>query len=150
LRKDSYIKRDYMSSLNQKISSRIRDIIKKYLNDLLSAFEKDIMALVLFGSWARGDARSDSDIDILCISSEKMLMDIFLKTSEFNADLMLKDINNRINLHFVPIEKLDFSKDNEYVLLFYASKEGMPLYGTSFWNKVKSWVLKTSYLVGYT
>jgi len=139
-----------MLPVSQKLPARIKGILEKYLDLVLSNFEKDIKVLVLFGSWARGDARPDSDIDILCISSKEKLKEIFHKTSEFNYNLMIKNVDNRINLHFVPLEILDFNKDNEYVLLFYATKEGFAIYGHAFWKKVKEWVLKTSYLVGYT
>lgn len=138
-----------MSAEVKVLPQKIDKIIKMYTSILLKHFREEIKALVLIGSWARGDARDDSDIDILCICSRKLMDKILTETSGFNADLFMDGIENSINIHFVFTELLDFSKDNEYLLLYYASREGIPLHGKSFWEKVKNWVLKTSILVGY-
>jgi uncharacterized protein len=41
----------------------------------VSLFQDDLISLVLFGSQARGDATSDSDIDILVVLKEKQQRD---------------------------------------------------------------------------
>jgi len=39
-----------------------------FLGRLQARWEKQLVSVVLFGSWARGDARAESDIDLLVIS----------------------------------------------------------------------------------
>src|SRR6266852_4369521 len=39
-----------------------------FLRLLLSRWEEQLVSVVLFGSWARGSARAESDIDLLVIS----------------------------------------------------------------------------------
>lgn len=138
-----------MSTKKKTLPQRISKIIKMYKSMILKEFGNDIKGLILIGSWARGDSYDNSDIDILCICGSKMMEKILIKTSEFNTDLYMEGIENTINLHFMFVDLLDFSRDNEYLLLYYASHEGMPLHGKEFWEKVKKWVLKTSILVGY-
>lgn len=59
--------------------SNIPKIIRKFKKELVRIYGDQIHSILLYGSRARGDERSDSDIDIL----------IVLK-SEFNYSEMLK------------------------------------------------------------
>lgn len=71
----------------------VRDII---LNDV-----PDVAQIILFGSYARGDARRDSDIDFLILTNREYERKEKLKTladlrwdiaqAGYNADVLLKD-----------------------------------------------------------
>jgi len=54
--------------------------------------EKQILAIGLCGSWARGSAKPDSDIDIIAITEDKM----YFKNSEWLDDLEFDKISERI------------------------------------------------------
>lgn len=54
-----------------KLSKRETQAVKKFLSNLRKAYGKQIHKAILFGSKARGDATSDSDIDILLLVADE-------------------------------------------------------------------------------
>jgi predicted nucleotidyltransferase len=44
--------------------------IEEFKAEFLERYKKGAISIILFGSFARGDAKSDSDIDLLTISKE--------------------------------------------------------------------------------
>ncbi|KAF5427026.1 type I restriction enzyme, S subunit [Candidatus Methanophagaceae archaeon] len=50
---------------------RIRDILKEFREELENLYENKLKSIILYGSWARGDATGDSDIDMLLFLKEK-------------------------------------------------------------------------------
>jgi predicted nucleotidyltransferase len=42
-------------------------ILKKSSEELANVFKDEFIGLILFGSWARGEAKADSDIDLLIV-----------------------------------------------------------------------------------
>lgn len=47
--------------------AEILNVLNLYVDGLKDIYDDDLLQISLFGSWARGDFRSDSDIDILII-----------------------------------------------------------------------------------
>lgn len=90
------INKDIMSSIN-----RFVEEIKKQYN---------VVAIILFGSYAKGTEHEDSDIDIAVISDD--FEDIY----DCMADLMgmTWDIDARIEPH--PIKKKDFDEVSDYFI----------------------------------
>jgi predicted nucleotidyltransferase len=43
----------------------LKDILDPLRKNLRERFQDDLKALILYGSWARGTAREDSDVDLL-------------------------------------------------------------------------------------
>ncbi|MEW6011760.1 MAG: nucleotidyltransferase domain-containing protein [Euryarchaeota archaeon] len=50
-----------------KIQGKYREAVHEFVNRALQKYGADIDSIILFGSVARGEAREDSDIDILVI-----------------------------------------------------------------------------------
>jgi predicted nucleotidyltransferase len=49
------------------IPPKIEQQLKRFLEVLQSRWGQDLVSVVLFGSWARGDPKEESDIDLLLI-----------------------------------------------------------------------------------
>jgi predicted nucleotidyltransferase len=49
---------------------KIREILRQLREGLAELYGERLRAMVLFGSWARGDAEEDSDIDVLVVLDE--------------------------------------------------------------------------------
>ena len=67
----------------------MKKIINEFVERSVKSYRKEIVRIILFGSFARGDQRKDSDIDILVVvdgDRYKMLREL----SGIAFDLMLK------------------------------------------------------------
>ena len=72
--------------------------LKRYLFvDKLVEIFNNPEAIVLFGSFAKGEDIEESDIDILVISSQKNNENL-----EDFANLFKKELNRKINIHILP------------------------------------------------
>jgi predicted nucleotidyltransferase len=54
-------------------------ILKKSSEELANVFKDEFIGLILFGSWARGEAEADSDIDLLIVFKSLKGFDIRAK-----------------------------------------------------------------------
>jgi predicted nucleotidyltransferase len=50
----------------------MEDILKTFTSYIKTAYESDLKKIILFGSQARGEATSDSDVDILIVTDKKL------------------------------------------------------------------------------
>ena len=88
------------------INKDILKSINKYVEEIKKHY--NIVAIILFGSYAKGTEHKDSDIDIAIVSED--FDDIY----DSMADLMgmTWDIDARIEPH--PIKKKDFDEVSNY------------------------------------
>jgi predicted nucleotidyltransferase len=49
------------------INSKIRKLLEAITEKLRKSFQENFKCLILYGSWAKGIARKDSDIDLLVV-----------------------------------------------------------------------------------
>ena len=47
--------------------SRVEKVVREYREGLEKLFEDQLVGVILYGSFARGEGRDDSDIDVLCV-----------------------------------------------------------------------------------
>ena len=72
--------------------SNIRPILKKLKKGLLEIYGDQVDRILLYGSRARGDARPDSDIDILVVLKDDFNYSKILElSSDFAASLSLEN-----------------------------------------------------------
>lgn len=90
------------------IKTDILNSINKYLNKINKFY--NVEAVILFGSYASGNEREDSDIDLAII------LDDFIDLFDTMADLMgyTWGTDTRIEPH--PIRKKDFDSETSYFI----------------------------------
>ncbi len=73
--------------------SQLSEIIKEMVKYYREVYGKDIIDIVLFGSYARGDYNEGSDIDIVAVveGSRKDLQEKLKKVWEASAELSLEN-----------------------------------------------------------
>jgi len=101
--------------------------IKKILNEFREEIEKlysnRLKSIILYGSWARGDATEESDIDVLIVLEGKVI-------PGKEIDRMI-DVITEINLKYgvlisvYPVSEEDYSTINS-PLLINVRREGVP------------------------
>ena len=92
---------------NKRIGNEIEKIVENYINVLKEKY--NISEVYVFGSYAKGNEREDSDIDIAIVSND------FIDRMDAMLDLlMLKtDIDLRIEPH--PFNQEEFEDGNPFV-----------------------------------
>jgi len=93
--------------ISQKITKEIEDVLRA----LKAEFENNFLALILYGSWAKGKAREDSDIDLLAIF-KRVDKDVTKAVNEIFSDIEVRH-ERSITVYFEY-----FSPDENYPLWF--------------------------------
>jgi predicted nucleotidyltransferase len=102
---------------------KIKRILKEFKNEIEKLYGKKLKNIILYGSWARGDATEESDIDLLIVLEETII-------PGKEIDRMI-DIITEINLKYgvllsvYPVSQEDYSKLNS-PLLINVRREGIP------------------------
>lgn len=86
------------------ISKEIIEIVNKYIEIVSKNY--NVIAIILFGSYAKGTQREDSDIDIAIITDD-------IKTDKFDEEVKLMQLRNDIDYRIEPhiISVADFEND---------------------------------------
>lgn len=83
----------------KEINKEIADIVDKYIAIVKENY--DVVAIILFGSYAKGTEHEDSDIDIAIVTND-------IKTDKFdeevNLTLLRRKIDLRIEPHIIKVE----------------------------------------------
>lgn len=107
----------------------IRNLIESYVTGLKNIYGTHLRQVILYGSYARGDFREDSDIDIMILLD---MSDEELKVYRHQLSEFTFDFNMEHDLDIKPYAKSE-AHFNKWVLNypFYSNvrKEGVNLYG---------------------
>ena len=103
------------------VDQEIRAIIKNFINDLIVKGIR-VEKAVLYGSYATGKVRSDSDIDIAIISPD-------FGQDRFNEGKLLMQIAWRIDprIEPIPISSESYKKDTWLPLIYEIRKRGIEI-----------------------
>lgn len=109
----------------------MQNLIQQYISEIKKIYGSHLQKVILYGSYARGDFRQDSDIDIMILLD---ISDLELKAYSQELSYMTYDFNLDNGLDIKPIAKSEahFRKWVENYP-FYANihKEGVVLYGAA-------------------
>jgi predicted nucleotidyltransferase len=73
------------------MGQNIQDILDEYRKGLTDVLGQRLARVVLYGSYARGDAQEGADIDVLCVITDTFdYGDLIDMTSEVTARVSLK------------------------------------------------------------
>lgn len=109
----------------------IHELLGQYVKEVGKIYGEHLKSVILYGSYARGDFRPDSDIDIMILVD---LTDMEIKDYRHQLSGLTYDFNEKNDTDIKPIAKSDthFQKWLP-VYPFYANvqREGVLLYGTA-------------------
>ena len=113
------------------MSQKMENLLKQYIAEIKNIYDLHLQAVILYGSYARGDFRPDSDIDIMILLD---ITDLDLKEYGTKLSYMTFDFNLDHDLDIKPIAKNEehFKKwlDN-YPFYANVNREGVVLYGAA-------------------
>jgi len=129
--------------VGQKISQVYREAAKEFANRVNLALYNQIDSIVLYGLVARGEARRDSDIDILIVSLEP-------RETDNKIEKICSDFTYECDFSFF-ISLVHFSRSEFYKLIELRSplindvlREGVILYDNDTFSRVHQQLLAVS------
>ena len=109
----------------------MQNLIEQYVSEVKKIYGSHLKQIILYGSYARGDFKTDSDIDIMILLD---ISDLEIKNYRHQLSEMTYDFNMDNDLDIKPIAKNE-AHFNKWVVNypFYAnvSREGVKLYGAA-------------------
>ena len=109
----------------------MESVLERYVSEIQKIYGPHLRKVILYGSYARGDFRPDSDVDIMILLD---LSDLDLKAYSRKLSYMTYDFNLDNDLDIKPIAKSEehFKKwIVNYPFYENVQKEGVVLYGAS-------------------
>ena len=113
------------------MSQAMQHLIEQYISEVKKIYGSYLQKVILYGSYARGDFKTDSDIDLMILLD---LPDSDLKAYSRKLSYMTYDFNLDNDLDIKPIakNKAHFTKwSTNYPFYANIHKEGVILYGTA-------------------
>lgn len=107
-------------TIPQKIAKELEDIVQS----LEAEFKGNLLTLILYGSWAKGKAREDSDIDLLAIF-EAIDKKLAGKINKISSDI---ETRHQRDITLLPVKADDFRKE-KFPLFTAAKREGIIIFG---------------------
>lgn len=101
----------------------LKKILDEFKIEIKKIYGTKLKNVILYGSWARGEATDDSDIDLLVILKGKVIPG---KEIDRMIDIITElNLKHSVLLSIYPVSEKDFSSVNSPLLLN-VRREGVP------------------------
>lgn len=102
---------------------KIKEILKEFRTEIEKLYGKRLRDVILYGSWARGEATEESDIDLVIVLQGKVIPG---KEIDRMIDIITEiNLKHSVLISIYPVSEEDYSTINS-PLLINVRKEGMP------------------------
>ena len=109
----------------------MQNLMERYISEIKKIYGLHLREIILYGSYARGDFKKDSDVDIMILLN---ISELELKAYSQQLSYMTYDFNLDNEVDIKPIAKSEahFRKWSEnYPLYANIQREGVILYGAA-------------------
>lgn len=110
------------------MSQSMMSLIEKYVSNIHEIYGTHLRQVILYGSYARGDYKSDSDVDIMILVD---LPDMDIKSYRHQLSDMTFDFNMDHDMDIKPIAKSEehyYKWVENYPFYTNVNREGVTLY----------------------
>jgi predicted nucleotidyltransferase len=123
-----------LTSSSRKIDQIRERSLEAFVEKLEKSEEDNLLRIVLFGSVARGDRRTDSDIDVFVLVKEGKRVELRDRILDISIDIDLNEGECRTHLSpFVnTLEEYESGIKIGVPVLNYIKEEGVVLYGFEY------------------
>jgi len=110
------------NSTSKRIPGRVQPVISEVRRELLSIYRDRLKKLILYGSFARGDYKKDSDIDIILLLDR--LTDIHDERARFSSVIGELSLKYDTVISVIPFDYSEF-RSKKTPLILNVNKEGI-------------------------
>ena len=109
--------------MSKKVPVKIRKLMKELKEGLTKIYDSQLKAVYLYGSYARGDYRKGSDVDVMILLKDyKDYWKEYYRSSDYVSDISLK---YDITVSCILIKEIQW-KEADKPVLHNIRREGLP------------------------
>ena len=109
--------------MNTKVPAHIRKLMKELKEGLTRIYGDQLKAVYLYGSYARGDYREGSDVDVMILlKNYEDYWKEYLRSSDYVSDISLK---YDVTVSYILIKEIQW-KEADKPILRNIRREGLP------------------------